>query len=368
MKPAAYYPALDGLRGIAVLSVVAFHLGVPLFSLGWTGVTLFFALSGFLISGILMDSRTSQNYFTTFYARRALRILPLYYGTLVVVMFVIPLLVPNAEVPPPHDRLFYFFYLNNCTSLLQVPNNSQYLGHFWTLAIEEQFYLVWPMIVFLVRPARLKWAMMLIASCGLISWLYLLNFGATPESGRLTFAAFPSLMAGACCAMFIRQPKALNGLESGKKIYLPLAVVCFSLFAAIKLGSGPWLEKSSHASALFLAGCAMVLSFTALLLAALFGPKAVKEFLTFHPLRVVGRYSYGMYVFHIPLITAFTHFYHPTSLVGRCLWRVLVLIAIFSIAALSYELFEKRLLRFKTRFSLAAPHLIRLADVPNQNT
>src|SRR5580693_4277174 len=104
MKPAAYYPALDGLRGIAVLSVVAFHLGVPLFSLGWTGVTLFFALSGFLISGILMDSRTSQNYFTTFYARRALRILPLYYGTLVVVMFVIPLLVPNAEVPPPHDR------------------------------------------------------------------------------------------------------------------------------------------------------------------------------------------------------------------------------------------------------------------------
>jgi len=152
--------ALDGIRGIAILMVLAHQLildGVPqtLFwrlllvplQAGWVGVQLFFVLSGFLITRILGTTRGSENYWQSFYMRRALRIFPLYYLLLAVMFWGVTRLdvTPPGFVVPPEDRVWFWTYLSNWGTLFGAE--SGVLGHCWSLAVEEQFYLVWPFIV-----------------------------------------------------------------------------------------------------------------------------------------------------------------------------------------------------------------------------
>jgi peptidoglycan/LPS O-acetylase OafA/YrhL len=158
-----HIPALDGLRGIAILSVMLLHFtnaiaalpGSPtsaarsVFGWGWTGVDLFFVLSGFLITGILLDSKGHPLYFRSFYARRALRIFPLYYAALFL-FFVVPRAIPSVPATYSfawHDQRWFWFYLGNFHPL--GPDAKQFIGQFWSLAIEEQFYLVWPLLIWL---------------------------------------------------------------------------------------------------------------------------------------------------------------------------------------------------------------------------
>src|SRR5208337_5027606 len=152
--------SLDGLRAIAIILVFFHHLkglipvtSLPVYylrwyvGLGWMGVDLFFVISGFLITGILMDTRTAGNYFSGFYARRILRIFPVYYLLLISVI-VAETLLNNPRVtnslPLPADRWLYFCYLMNWLKLWKGQYGENYLGHCWSLAVEEQFYLVWP--------------------------------------------------------------------------------------------------------------------------------------------------------------------------------------------------------------------------------
>jgi len=116
-------PPLDGLRRLAIISVMLFHYGPPLnghdplqhgitflSQFGWTGVDLFFVLSGFLIAGILLDARGADNYFSSFYARRVLRIFPAYYVALLIAFFLFPVLLPGIErvSPNAHERFWFF--------------------------------------------------------------------------------------------------------------------------------------------------------------------------------------------------------------------------------------------------------------------
>ncbi|HVG26286.1 MAG TPA: acyltransferase, partial [Acidobacteriaceae bacterium] len=168
---ARHIPALDGVRGLALLGVVASHVfpGTPqgpvtfavrqAFAFGATGVDLFFALSGFLITGILLDSLPDPGFFRKFYARRALRIFPLYYGVLAIYALGALLLGMRYS----HELVSLALYLQN-TALVAPPMyaypgpSALPLAHFWSLAIEEQFYLVWPLVVFsLRRSQRLLW-------------------------------------------------------------------------------------------------------------------------------------------------------------------------------------------------------------------
>ncbi|MGH7437649.1 MAG: acyltransferase family protein, partial [Polyangiaceae bacterium] len=156
----AHLPALDGLRGVAILLVAVHMLGMldaprgvvasalsSALARGWAGVQLFFVLSGFLITGILLDTQSADNALPTFFARRFLRILPLYYLVLFVAFVVAPLLGP---VPPAlaHDRahqIWFWTYLSNW--VLPYEAGSRAFPHFWSLAVEEQFYLVWPFVL-----------------------------------------------------------------------------------------------------------------------------------------------------------------------------------------------------------------------------
>jgi peptidoglycan/LPS O-acetylase OafA/YrhL len=169
---AAFIPALDGLRGIAIILVMLHHFtyyrpetgidaviaGVPLF--GWVGVDLFFVLSGFLITGILLDSRGSTRYFTNFYARRTLRIFPLYYLVLFLALVALPqfpsvhtVLAGDIEMPP---RWPYWAYLTNF-SVAERGFVHGWVDVAWSLAIEEQFYLVWPLVIWLCPQRLLPW-------------------------------------------------------------------------------------------------------------------------------------------------------------------------------------------------------------------
>src|SRR5580698_6867484 len=143
---------LDSVRGLAVLLVLvhntdiypSLHLGL-ITNAGWSGVDLFFVLSGFLITGILIDTKEAQNYFSSFYARRMLRIFPLYYA-------VLTLLVIVALHP---TQIYYYLYLSNWLILLKDGWQPNVAGHFWSLAVEEQFYLIWPLCVWLL-PKRYR--------------------------------------------------------------------------------------------------------------------------------------------------------------------------------------------------------------------
>ena len=181
---ASHLPSIDGLRGIAVLLVMQYHFwalpfslykrkptllvddGVALvFGAGWIGVDLFFVLSGFLITGILLDVKGHGGYFRNFYARRTLRIMPVYFLFLAFVIFVIPL-VPlfdggfavTSETENLRNEQFWFWtYLANIAASLQsIHIQPGFVNlHFWTLAVEEQFYLIWPLVVLVLNRQRL---------------------------------------------------------------------------------------------------------------------------------------------------------------------------------------------------------------------
>ena len=159
-------PGLDGLRGVAILMVVVLHFTflltrdyrrfAPLYAarLGFIGVDLFFVLSGFLITGILLDSKDSPRYFRNFYARRFLRIFPPWYLFLVFVFFVAPRIalgVAGGSIA----RWWYFSYLTNF-ALVRYGEGNAFADIGWSLAIEEQFYLVWPAVVLLLSGRRLR--------------------------------------------------------------------------------------------------------------------------------------------------------------------------------------------------------------------
>ncbi len=208
---ALHVKALDGVRGLAVLMVILYHMEylAPRSSLwakallaplriGWAGVDLFFVLSGFLITGILLDTRESPNYFRSFYARRALRIFPLYYlvlsGILVLAHFTSTL---NYVLPVSHDRFFYFVYLNNWWPFLRDTWHGNILGHFWSLAVEEQFYLLWSLCVFAIARRHIRLA----ALCGIAGALVIrcalfLHGGTTRDVIENTFSRMDALLVG----------------------------------------------------------------------------------------------------------------------------------------------------------------------------
>ena len=158
---AKFIPQLDGVRGLAILAVMAVHLleNVPRFSqslayrwfflggaLGGLGVDLFFVLSGFLITGILIDSSRNPKFFRNFYARRALRIWPLYYSVVFFAFLFVPHFRPDlaAKAGGSHPLAAHIFFLQN---FLVSPADYAFLGITWSVAIEEQFYMFWPLLV-----------------------------------------------------------------------------------------------------------------------------------------------------------------------------------------------------------------------------
>jgi peptidoglycan/LPS O-acetylase OafA/YrhL len=311
-----HLPGLDGLRGVAILMVLVLHftlyggmqasasldqLFYRLAIIGWIGVDLFFVLSGFLITGILYDTKGSRHFFRNFYARRSLRIFPLYYFALFVFCVVLPRLAPASPdlVTLAQQSGWYWSYLVNLKVTLEGWSSNGLLEHFWSLSVEEQFYLVWPVALFFLRRRALIGLCLASLAVSLIVRLSLVQVGQSVAAYALTPARLDTLAIGALLALVARGP---DGLASLRRWAGPAAgIAAFGLAILIVWRRG--LEADDSA--------VQVIGYP--LLAALFGA-LLSRILTQSPasplsrimasagLRFFGRYSYALYVIHHPLV------------------------------------------------------------------
>jgi len=220
---------LDGLRGFALLMILAYHAiaqeGVPppasflgglqrAVSLGWTALDLFFVLSGFLIGGILMDARESRSYFKTFYARRFFRIVPVYYARVLLYFLLIGLAgaavtrLSNSGVRPPLTPAFlsYFLFLQNSAPLNLYGLAGAWFGHLWSLAVEEQFYLVAPLVVRFTSMRSLRWVLAAVTVSAPLIRIYLRFVSHMPFQAitTRTLSRMDALAIGMLAATLIR--------------------------------------------------------------------------------------------------------------------------------------------------------------------
>lgn len=353
-----HIPALDGIRGLGILLVLVYHyassanvLGIetPILALagiGWSGVDLFFVLSGFLITGILYDSKGKEKYFRNFYARRTLRIFPLYYAA----AFAIILLdaIWRYDLLGGANPLWIIFYGGNFQMALE--GGGSILDHFWSLAIEEQFYLVWPMVVLALSRKKL---MMVAAAMIVIAPLFraalVMNDAPSLAVYVLTPARMDSLAMGALIALAIRGPKGIEALVPWAWAAGLTALAGFVAIVGVRQT--------------FYSGDPVILTAGLSLLLVFYGGLLILS-LTFRPLTSVmelpimrwfGRYSYGLYVFHpivnmILLHSPLTEQFGEMNDVKAAMLLVLAFTLCMGMAILSFRFFEAPLLRLKSRF------------------
>jgi peptidoglycan/LPS O-acetylase OafA/YrhL len=372
-----HLPALDGLRGLAILLVIAHNaqmLSAPdmssaarlteyVLNLGWIGVQLFFVLSGFLITGILLDSIGRPHALRDFMARRALRIFPLYYGALLLIFVLLPavgLQAPRYQAQAPYQA-WLWAYLSNWTDPLGIGPSA--LPHFWSLAVEEQFYLVWPLLVFGLRSARaVAWASLAVALLGMSSRAWMLHAGyATEIVYSWTICRIDALAWGGLAAALWRLPTCADWIRL-HALKLGIGLV------ALTVGTAAYTHAFARTSPRGMVAGYTVLAivFAAVIYRAAFhdshreGARTSlwQRFLSMPALQSVGKYSYGMYVIHKPLLDLLSKpvltklGMHTEGLVGMaCLHVAGVMLATFGAAWVSYNLYEVRFLRLKRYFA-----------------
>jgi peptidoglycan/LPS O-acetylase OafA/YrhL len=319
------------------------------------GVDLFFVLSGFLITGILLDTRELPGYFTKFYARRALRIFPLYY-TVLALLF---LMTPWLHLQWHTGHLAYLFYAGNIAynlnpNLATVQPSVSFL-HLWSLAVEEQFYLIWPLMVMLVRNRRrLAWTCAGLCLGGLVLRVGLLMWLPRGDAYEWCYAQLPThmdgLLFGALGAIGVRELR-LDQVLGWVRRGLPLAVT--ALVIAIAIGGVDF-----HSLPMIVFGFpALAGTFAGVVLLALKPSGIINRFGNLSGLRFIGRYSYGMYVYHIlfwpglvwiqPWLQARLH----SAVFGGICFTLLMFAGTTVAAVISYELYERQWLRLKGRFA-----------------
>ncbi|HEX9003699.1 MAG TPA: acyltransferase [Blastocatellia bacterium] len=410
-----HIPALDGIRGLAILVVLYAHftmkepvgLALTVFDrfyfrsaqLGWWGVDLFFVLSGFLITGILFDAKGKQHFFRNFYMRRVLRIFPLYYGVLVLAFVIVPLAMPphsSSNSTGTISSLWLWFYASNIAIgyYNALPHFSDLFefNHFWSLAVEEHFYFLWPFLVYAFRRKPLLWICggIIVGALALrlmmveldIHWLK--RFFLTP-------CRMDALAMGALLALLVRgswQQARLVKLARWVALIgglILLGVILSNAYPEVLWRGKSWnayflqpdqVPGSDWMSWFLHAGLLSVLApvFAALLLLAVYAKPGslTSTFWNSSFLRFFGKYSYGIYVFHV-VFSRYTRGWADYALaqVARLqthlpaalaavmsapMFRSLLYFSIttaasVAIAWLSWHLYEKHFLKLKDRFA-----------------
>ena len=341
----SYIPELQGLRGIAVLAVVFYHChprleGTPFYRAslwGWAGVNLFFVLSGFLITSILLESRGKPHYFRNFYARRALRIWPVY----VLVLFVCYLNAPWFIGPTVLEAIrtapwwAYVLFLQNLFHLALPPA----IGPTWSLAIEEQYYFLWAPIVRLL--ARPWWLVIFLCSALAASPMFrMTHFGWITPTHTLTH--LDGIAMGSLIAI------GLHTMPMSRRMWLSLGVagMLIGFPAAATIAGGTAFLDS-----------ALTCGFGGAVLAAIASTGArnpVNAALRRGPLPFWGRISYGMYMTHIMVFIYFGWFdrrMDAHGMAGNLAVVAFRLAASTLVATALWYGFESRILKLKRRFA-----------------
>lgn len=391
-----HVPALDGVRGLAILLVLFFHFMLiggntpairliqKTWSFGWMGVDLFFVLSGFLITGILLDAKakrpTASGYFKNFYARRTVRIFPLYYAFLIVFLLILPNVMSGFYDlygrPPVGQWAFWTYTYNLFQGRHQGAREfSHTMGVTWSLCIEEQFYLIWPTIVWFARPRTL-----LKICAGLILMSMIARGIVWHQTQYLVFASqwsfcrMDPLAVGAAIAITARIAPAwlFNARKFAVHLIwlVPVLVVGWNAIVGTLVQSKVFLISGYSALALMF-GALLLMTITA-------GGRGPFVWFFSNPLlRLFGRLSYAMYLFNQPIKYALLKyvwgFTDPTQEFTQVSQQILffLLASVLTVGAawLSWHLFEKHFLKLKEFFpmdrtSAARAHRDPLAASP----
>jgi len=381
--PGSHISILDGIRGLAVALVMVHHFfaaSMPadtgfdraVFGIahtGWCGVDMFFVLSGYLITGILFRTKDNAHYFRSFYARRTVRIFPLYYVTLFIFFVVMPRtghpeLLDYVKDSQP-DQAWFWAYLTNIRIAMRgsfypelIPNLT------WSLAIEEQFYLVWPLVVLLCsRRTLMRICVVLIVGALALRTSFALSGASYVVSYVLTPARIDCLAMGAFLAL-VTHGGRLGRFSPQMVVWarrILLAMPVFIIWLALREGALNQREALTYTLGFSSIAC----FYGALLVLCIStGPetflgRAVDN--TF--LRMLGKYSYALYLCHGPAGTAVRLFYHPrhqplyfgSSVLRTLIYVGLASLASLAIAFLSWHLMEKHFLKLKRFFPSGKP-------------
>jgi peptidoglycan/LPS O-acetylase OafA/YrhL len=357
-----YIPQFDGLRGIAILAVLFAHLTyldsirfANIFQYGRTGVDLFFVLSGFLITGILLDTKNLPGYFKNFYARRALRIWPVYYGILFFFFVFFPLAFPRHSFST--DRNTWPYYVSYTQNLFYRFFPSIPLTPTWSLAVEEQYYMFWAPVVFLCGRKSLRNILL-----GMIAFSFCFRVISSYRGAPLDFlhnftlCRLEPLAAGGLAALWLRSGKCTptKWARGG--------MMAFTIGSAgVALALVDWGIEGTIYSYPFLAAAfagVLALSLTAHPANTLVGRALTQRWLVY-----TGRISYGVYLIHVPIFMGI-------GVAARRIWgrpyysgpkEGLIIFAafamVFLLASISWFCFERPILRLKEYFRSGKPAL-----------
>jgi len=348
---AKYITQLDGVRAMAALMVMYFHFfeGNPLPGgtiynflqktsiIGQTGVSLFFVLSGFLITRILISTKSSEHYFKNFYFRRILRILPLYYFFLLLFYFVYKPIM-YGYIPPFKDQSVYYFYLQNF--FITFGSHTDGPMHFWSLAVEEHFYFLWPFLVFVTDIKHLvRWILGLIC-LSVVMRVILIYYHH--EVFYLTFTRLDEICFGALLAVLVMQKNKLLTLLKGKYFYI-------LVLSYLLLLLGAWWVTSGKANSFM-----QVIKF---LFYGIFyflfigytinNENHITAIFKNRVLVYLGKISYGLYVYHPVCFHIANKYLKSSNGIVNFFTNFSLTILV---AVISYHFFEVRFLKLKRYF------------------
>ncbi len=374
-----YIKGFDGLRAVAILWVMFGHISstlnwsaensvhkafLLLTNMGWVGVQLFFVLSGFLITQILLRSRSHKHYFKNFYIRRSLRIFPIYYFALFIFFIIIPIFFvqPTWFANASENQIWYWLYLQNW---IRPFSEQGALAPLWSLAIEEQYYLIWPMLVLFLNEKKLKLVcLFMIVSAPIFRfslyqvmpmWFSDIDNIAKSSAYNFTFARWDAIAIGSFIGIYFYQENTIALKKWATKLLLLLSAVVLvqiafmSNFTSVSEGIG--IFNQTTAALIF--GCIIVI------IASSQEKNWHINILELKVLKSIGKVSYSMYIFHLPLSILWINYWSPVIDSYSSITKILIVLAhyftlvllVYLLAKISWKFFESPILKYKQRFN-----------------
>jgi peptidoglycan/LPS O-acetylase OafA/YrhL len=366
---------LDGMRGAGAILVVAYHIfrrgnvfttnavlhffsGLTMYA--WYSLDTFYVLSGFLIATILLRTKGSEHYYGNFYARRSLRVFPLYYFTLAfMLLLIIPKFDPEYLAEVPRALPFQLFYLNNFLHLMSGIRGTPYLAVTWSLAIEEHFYLPFPFLVYYTRKETLAKICGGIIGISILARILAAFFWTDVRQMTNfffynTFTRFEEIAFGVLVAIAFTYPEWRSKLG---RIALPVFLIIFSALNIFEFATNTGIPLSPENNVLL-----MVVGYTA---ASVFAAALIIALLTQSETSVIrrifrnkifvfwGQRSYSIYLYHVPvgvLLVDFLWKHHYRGWYGYLIYIGLTFGITVLISMLTWSLLEKPMMNLKKHF------------------
>ena len=339
-----YYEGLDSFRGIGILWIICCHYfpQSSFFRFGWISLEFFFVLSGFLITRVLLTSSRENHFFSRFYIRRALRIFPVYFLFVLSFFAVIFLFSKERHFTYYKENYFFFLvYLQNFLFVFKGLESENYLNHLWSLAMEEQFYFLWPLAVYYIRDIKklrklLGWVIGLAFLIRIVIWG---QWGHRFEVYHCnTFARIDTIAFGCLLGC------GFSYKEIGRKTRMILVTLCIAVFAAgFILFHDPFVTNPLFATLGYSAFSLLAIFFLEYFITE---TKKFRFLKTNRLINYLGQISYGMYLIHVP----FYLYLAPKTGLSNTVNGILAILITFILASGSYWFYEIKFLNMKKKF------------------